>query len=182
MFCFLRFFVSKPIIKLSRSFRRTAYQLINALIASIPPIFVLQPSSRHAVAKRSPINLVVLLELIGRHHLERSHQFVVLMLQKMAMVDITRILNKLIFRRVEVGIASFPIHQVISGGPSHSKDQNCMILEQSHFLPTSVLWGDVFIGNRPANILIFITTTGQGIVSDSLRFICNFFIHIKPNH
>ena len=114
--------------------------------------------------------------------MERSHQFVVLMLQKVTMVDIPRILNKLIFRSIEVGVASSAINKIFSPGPSDPQNQDSPVIEKSHFFPPPVFRSHIFVADRPTYVLVIALAAGILVVLDSFRLIGELLIDIKANN
>ena len=104
------------------------------------------------------------------------------MLQKVAVVDIARVLNKLVLRGVEVGVFRAVVGEVVSGSPPHSKHEDSVVIEQCNILPPAVLLRDVLVGDRAAYVLVVIMAGSLSIVSYSLGLVRNFLEDIKTNN
>jgi hypothetical protein len=81
----------------------TASQLVDAGDAGLPAILVLEFLHIHALLERS-CGLIVLVELARGLHHDRPHEFVVLVSEKVAVVDVAGVLDELILRHVEIRV------------------------------------------------------------------------------
>ena len=104
------------------------------------------------------------------------------MLQEMAMIDVSWILNKLIFRSIEVGVAPSAINKIFSPGPSDPQDQDSPVIEESHFFPPPVFRRHIFVADRPTYILVVALAAGILVVLDSFRLIGKLLIDVKANN
>jgi hypothetical protein len=121
-------------------------------------------------------------KLVRMLHLECSHEFVVLVLQEMAVVDITGILDELVLRNWEVGVATFTVEEVVSRGESDSHHHYGAISDQSDLLPTPVLLRYQLVADRTAYIFILIDTVRITVVSQFISFGFDQLKHIKTCH
>ena len=100
----------------------------------------------------------------------------------MAVVDIARVFNQLVLRRVEVGVLRSVIGEIVSRGPPHSEHEDGVVVEQSDILPPAVFFRDVLVGDRPADVLIVVMARSLSIVFNSLGLVGNFLEDIKTNN
>ena len=98
------------------------------------------------------------------------------------MVDIARVFDELVLGGVEVGVIRAVIGEIVSRSPPHSEHKDSVVIEQSYILPPAVLFRDVLVCNRPANVFVVVMTRSLSIVSHSLGFVCNFLEDIKTNN
>ena len=114
--------------------------------------------------------------------MERSHQLVVLVLQKVAMIDVPGVLNQLIFRSTEVGVAASFVNQIFRFSPPNPQHHDSSICEKRNFLPPPVLRRPTFVGDRTTYVLVITLTASILVVLDSFSLVGKFLKYIKADN
>ena len=76
------------------------------------------------------------------------------MVQEVAVVDKSWVLEELVLRNPEVGGIFSSIERIISGGPPDSEDHDVPLGDNANFLPALIPLGYIFIGGFLAEIAI----------------------------
>ena len=114
--------------------------------------------------------------------MEGSHQFIVLMLQEVTVINVSRILDQLIFRSIEVRVVPFAIDKIVTGGPSGSDHHHSPVVQQGNFLPSSVLLRHVFVRDWTTYVLVLINAVSLRIVLQSFSLSGDLCKDIETNY